>query len=116
MRNRAFQPPDRIAYTFLEDGEKPSASLTYCQLDAKARAIATYLQSQLSVGDRVLLVYPQGLESITAFFGCFYAGVVAIPASEAARLKRILPRLEAIATNAKASLIGTYPVYGVSSV
>jgi len=59
-------------------------------LDEKARAIAAYLQSQLSVGDRVLLVYPQGLESIAAFFGCLYAGVVAIPAPapEAARLKR----------------------------
>lgn len=117
LQNRAFQHPDRaaspqgnhIAYTFLEDGKKPSASLTYCQLDEKARAIATYLQSQLSVGDRVLLVYPQGLESIAAFFGCLYAGVVAIPAPapEATRLKRILPRVEAIAADAKASLILT---------
>ncbi|MEG5048077.1 AMP-binding protein [Microcoleus sp. B4-C1] len=117
LQNLASQHPvraasphgNRIAYTFLEDGEKPSASLTYRSLDEKARAIATYLQSQLSVGDRVLLVYPQGLESIVAFFGCLYAGVVAIPAPapEAARLKRILPRLEAIAADAGASLILT---------
>lgn len=78
-------------------------------MDEKARAIGTYLQSQLSVGDRVLLVYPQGLESIATFFGCLYAGVVAIPAPapEAARLKRILPRQEAIAADAGASLILT---------
>jgi acyl-CoA synthetase (AMP-forming)/AMP-acid ligase II len=117
LQNLASQHPvgaaspqgNRIAYTFLEDGEKPIASLTYRSLDEKARAIATYLQSQLSVGDRVLLVYPQGLESIVAFFGCLYAGVVAIPAPapEAARLKRILPRLEAIAADAGASLILT---------
>jgi len=109
LQNLASQHPDRLAYTFLEDGEKPSASLTYRSLDAKARAIAAYLQSQLSVGERVLLVYPQGLESIAAFFGCLYAGVVAIPAPapEAARLKRILPRLEAIAADARASLILT---------
>ncbi|MEH2135980.1 AMP-binding protein [Nostoc sp.] len=101
--------PDKIAYTFLEDEEKPSASLTYQQLDEKAKAIAAYLQSRLCVGERVLLVYPQGLEAIAAFFGCLYAGVVAIPAPapEAARMKRVLPRLEAIAADAGASLILT---------
>ncbi|MHC5861761.1 AMP-binding protein [Nostoc sp.] len=52
--------------------------LIYWQLEAKARAIAPYLQSQLSIGERVLLLYPQGLEAIAAFFGCLYAGVVAI--------------------------------------
>ncbi|MHC5731468.1 MAG: AMP-binding protein, partial [Nostoc sp.] len=73
------------------------------------RAIAVYLQSRLSPGERVLLVYPQGLEAIAAFFGCLYAGVVAIPAPapEAARMKRVLPRLEAIASDAGASLILT---------
>ncbi|MEH2236056.1 AMP-binding protein [Nostoc sp.] len=109
LHNRASLHPDKIVYTFLEDGQKPSASLTYQQLDEKARAIAAYLQSQLSIGERVLLVYPQGLEAIAAFFGCLYAGVVAIPAPapEAARMKRILPRLEAIASDAGASLILT---------
>ncbi|WP_333299216.1 AMP-binding protein [Microcoleus sp. AT13-A6] len=109
LRDRASRNPDQTAYTLLEDGENEIAGLTYRQLDEKARAIAAYLQSQLSVGERVLLVYPQGLESIVAFFGCLYAGAVAIPAPapEAARLKRILPRLEAIASDAKASLILT---------
>lgn len=68
LQTRTSLHPDRLAYTFLEDGEKPIASLTYRQLDEKARVIATYLQSQLSIGERVLLVYPQGLESIAAFF------------------------------------------------
>jgi acyl-CoA synthetase (AMP-forming)/AMP-acid ligase II len=54
LQNLASQHPDRIAYTFLENREKPSASLTYRSFDEKARAIATYLQSQLSVGDRIL--------------------------------------------------------------
>lgn len=107
--DRAFQQPDSIAYAFLEDGKNESNSLTYAQLDQKAIAIATYLQSRLAFGARVLLVYPQGLEAIAAFFGCLYAGVVAIPAPapEAARLKRVLPRLEAIAVDAGASLILT---------
>ncbi|MEH1934231.1 MAG: AMP-binding protein [Nostoc sp.] len=109
LHNRASQQPDQTAYTFLVDGENESANLTYRSLDEKARAIAVYLESQLSIGERVLLVYPQGLEAIAAFFGCLYAGVVAIPAPapEAARMKRVLPRLEAIAADARASLILT---------
>ncbi|MEH1804960.1 AMP-binding protein [Nostoc sp.] len=109
LHNRASQQPDQTAYTFLVDGENESGNLTYRSLDEKARAIAVYLQSWLSPGERVLLVYPQGLEAIAAFFGCLYAGVVAIPAPapEAARMKRVLPRLEAIAADAGASLILT---------
>ena len=82
LQNRAFQHPDRaaspqgnrISYTFLEDGQKPNTSLTYRSLDEKARpilvprryAIAAYWQSRLSLGERVLLVYLQGLESTDA--------------------------------------------------
>lgn len=109
LQKRASQNPDQVAYTFLEDGERERERLTHQQLDEKAKAIAAYLQAQLSPGDRVLLVYPQGLEVIAALFGCLYAGVVAIPAPapEMSRLKRTLPRLEAIAADAGASLILT---------
>ncbi len=47
LRSRASQHPDRTAYTFLEDGEHESHTLTYRQLDEKAKAIAAYLQAQL---------------------------------------------------------------------
>ncbi|MGB3191608.1 MAG: AMP-binding protein [Limnoraphis sp.] len=96
LQTRAAQQPDTIAYTFLDNGETPRTQLTYRQLDQQAKAIATYLQSQLSPGERVILVYPQCLEAITALFGCLYAGVIAIPAPapETTRLKRTLPRLE----------------------
>jgi len=38
------------------------------------------LPSWLFSGERVIVIYPQGLESIATCFGCLYAGVVAIPA------------------------------------
>jgi acyl-CoA synthetase (AMP-forming)/AMP-acid ligase II len=56
LRERASQHPDQTAYTFLENGEHESSSLPYRQLDEKARAIAAYLQAQLTIGDQVLLV------------------------------------------------------------
>lgn len=108
-REQADQQPDRTAYTFLEDGKREGDRLTYRQLDQKARTIATYLQAQLAPGDRVLLAYPQRLEAIAAVLGCFYAGMVAIPAPapEPSRLKCTLPRLEAIAADAGAAMVLT---------
>ncbi|WP_199317835.1 fatty acyl-AMP ligase [Richelia sinica] len=81
MRARAQQQPHDRAFIFLKDGEVESGSLTYDNLDEQARAIAATLQSVTSVGERVLLVYPFNacLEFIAAIFGCFYAGVIAIP-------------------------------------
>ncbi|MBW4434620.1 MAG: SDR family NAD(P)-dependent oxidoreductase [Pelatocladus maniniholoensis HA4357-MV3] len=109
LNYRALHQPDQLAYAFLMDGDKEAGQLTYAELDKQARAIASYLQSQNLVGQRALLLYPQGLEFLTAFFGCLYAKVIAIPAPppDPARLKRALPRLKAIAEDAQASLVFT---------
>ncbi|WP_013334493.1 AMP-binding protein [Gloeothece verrucosa] len=107
LRWRAINEPDHHAYTFLIDNNREAERLTYAELDQQARAIAAHLQSLDTKGDRALLLYPAGLEIIKAFFGCLYAGIVAIPAPfpEASRLKRTLPRLQAIAKDAQVSLV-----------
>jgi acyl-CoA synthetase (AMP-forming)/AMP-acid ligase II len=78
-RYRAQQRPDDPAVTFLEDGETQAATLTYGQLDARARALATVLQSHAAIGDRVVLSFPPGLENVIALLGCMYAGLVPVP-------------------------------------
>ncbi|MBW4450085.1 MAG: fatty acyl-AMP ligase [Spirirestis rafaelensis WJT71-NPBG6] len=103
---RALNQPNQIAYTFLVDGETEEVSLTYRELEEQARAIATILQSSTATGERALLLYPQGLEFITAFFGCLYAGVVAVPAYPP-RQNHSLLRLEAIVEDAQASVVLT---------
>nr|AGH69801.1 NRPS-PKS [Nostoc sp. 'Peltigera membranacea cyanobiont'] len=109
LQYRALHQPQQTAYTFLKDGEREAGSITYQELDQRAKAIAAHLQSLGTLGERALLLYPQGLEFIAAFCGCLYAGVIAIPAPppDQARLKRTLPRLQAIATDAQASLVLT---------
>ncbi|GAX42411.1 AMP-dependent synthetase and ligase [Tolypothrix sp. NIES-4075] len=109
LHKRAFDQSDRTAYTFLEDGNREAGHLTYHQLERRAQSIAAQLQSLTATGSRALLLYPQGLEFIAAFCGCLYAGVIAIPAPppDPTRLKRTLPRLEAIALNAGATLVLT---------
>lgn len=103
LRWRALHQPDRLAYTFLLDGETEEVHLTYAQLDRRARAIAAHLESMGAYRGRALLVYPPGLEFIAGFFGCLYAGVVAVPISppHSPRLDRSLPKLRAIANDAE---------------
>ena len=101
LRYRAVHQPEQIAYTFLVDGETEAVSLTYQELDGKARAIAVHLQSFCPVGERALLLYPPGLEYIAAFFGCLYAGVVAVPAYPP-RPNRSMYRLQGILADAQA--------------
>ena len=79
-RRRAADLTDRSAYTFLTDGESEICELTYGELDRKARVIAAWLQSFGAQGERAILLYPPGLDYVAAFFGCVYAGVVAVPA------------------------------------
>src|ERR1041384_6342263 len=98
--------PGQIAYTFLVDGENEEISLTYGELDARARAIAARLQQLRAYGERVLLLYPPDLEYIAAFFGCLYAGAVAVPIF-APRANRSLSRLQTIAADAQARVLLT---------
>jgi acyl-CoA synthetase (AMP-forming)/AMP-acid ligase II len=80
LQTQAQTQGDRVAYDFLADGEAITASLTYQQLDTLARSIATLLTSLNCQGQPVLLLYPPGLDYIAAFFGCLYAGAIAVPA------------------------------------
>jgi acyl-CoA synthetase (AMP-forming)/AMP-acid ligase II len=100
---RAKNQPTQTAYTFLQYRNEKTVSLNYQELDWRARAIAQQLQSLNAVGKRALLVYQPGLDFITAFFGCLYAGVVAIPAYPPRRNQSI-DRLLSIVEDSEATL------------
>ena len=103
VQHRAAYQPDEIAFTYLVDGEDEQIHLTNAELDREARAIGGWLESLGLAGGRALLLYPPGLEFITAFFGCLYAGVVAVPVYPPRR-NRSLERIQAIADDAQASV------------
>jgi amino acid adenylation domain-containing protein len=100
LRARAAEHPEREAYLFLVDGEEEGARLTWGELDRRARAVAAVLRESLRPGDRALLLYPPGLDFVAAFFGCLYAGVVAVPAYPPRPHDRAQARLRAIARDA----------------
>jgi acyl-CoA synthetase (AMP-forming)/AMP-acid ligase II/acyl carrier protein len=76
---RAAEHPDDVAYIFLKDGETEDARVSYAELDRRARAISVLLKDSGLAGERALLLYGPGIEFIAAFFGCLYAGVLAVP-------------------------------------
>ncbi len=88
------------------DGDGPADAISYGALDVRARAIAARLASLGLAGERALLVYPPGLEFVSAFFGCLYAGVVAVPAHPP-RPNRPATRLGAIADDARPRAVVT---------
>ena len=81
LQQRALSQGGDAVYIFLQDGENKEVRLTYQELDLQAKAIAFQLQQLVTPGSRALLVYSYGAgsEFIAAFFGCLYAGVVAVP-------------------------------------
>ncbi|MGA2621527.1 MAG: aminotransferase class I/II-fold pyridoxal phosphate-dependent enzyme, partial [Thermoguttaceae bacterium] len=103
VRHRARCQPKETAFVYLVDGENERISLTYGELDRQARAIGGWLESLRLAGQRALLLYPPGLDFITGFFGCLYAGVVAVPVYPPRR-NRSLARIQAIADDAEAKV------------
>ncbi|MBE9098968.1 fatty acyl-AMP ligase [Vacuolonema iberomarrocanum] len=87
LRSYIPQQADAPAFIFLKNGETEAVRFSYGELDRRARAIATTLQTQVAAwsdaptAHRALLVYPYegGAEFVAAFLGCLYAGVVAVP-------------------------------------
>ncbi|AFZ23801.1 amino acid adenylation enzyme/thioester reductase family protein [Cylindrospermum stagnale PCC 7417] len=106
LRYRGLHQPNNQAFTFLQDGETQETILTYLELDRRSRAVASQLQALGLSGERALLLYPPGLEYLAAFFGCLYAGVVAVPAYPP-RNQRNTPRILAILNDAQAAVILT---------
>ena len=106
LDQRASQNPEKLAYIFLKDRENQEQTITYQQLSQISKRIATRLQSLIPPGARALLLYPQGLDFITAFLGCLSAGIIAVPAYPPKRNQKI-SRLIAIIENSQPQIILT---------
>src|SRR4051794_19270908 len=64
---------------FLVDA-RDDTQLTFGELDAAARRIAHDLRARgLEAGDGIAFIAHNSIPLATAYFGCLYAGVVAIP-------------------------------------
>ena len=103
LRYWALAIPEQVAFRFISRDEDAPIELTYAQLDQRAKAIAARLMSMGFAGQRALLLYPPGLDFIEAFFGCYYAGVVPVPAYPPRR-NRNMVRIDSISNDAQAAV------------
>ena len=95
---------DKHVFSFYRGDGEAEATLSYRLLDERAKAIAAELQALAPPEERAILLFPPGLDFIAAFFGCLYAGIVAVPAAIPSR-NRLTASLEAIFETSKPSLV-----------
>jgi len=103
LRAMAETRPDSRAYVFLGQDGSETGSLTYGELDRKARAIAIRLESFSASEEPILLLCPPGLDYLAGFLGILYAGGIAIPAYPPA-LGKTLAHVQSIVRDAKPRL------------
>ena len=106
VRFRARYQPNDVAFTYVTNSGGVGASeknLTYSELDRRCRRVAAWLQRNDMRGKRALLLYRPGLEFISGFYGCLYAGATAIPAYPPTKNRSML-RIQSIASDAEASM------------
>jgi acyl transferase domain-containing protein/acyl-CoA synthetase (AMP-forming)/AMP-acid ligase II/Zn-dependent alcohol dehydrogenase/NADP-dependent 3-hydroxy acid dehydrogenase YdfG/acyl carrier protein len=104
LQAHATQAGHREALTFLDDTGAERDSVTYPSLDRRARAVAATLSARVQPGDRVMLLFPPGIDYVVAFLGCLYARAIAVP-TYPPKLNRTAPALGTFATDCDAALL-----------
>lgn len=105
LQHLAATRPDDTALVVIgdENGRAFERSFSYRVFEQQVRALATLLQSRFDAGDRLLVMLDNDEHYAIAMFGCFYAGVIAVPVfpPESVRPQH-LARLAGIAADAQA--------------
>lgn len=111
VRHRSVTTPEKTCYIFLKDGEDQEVKISYREFDRKVRARGAVLQRTFALGDRAVLLYPAGLEFNLSFFGCLFAGIIAVPTypPNFTKISRSMPRLFSILSDAKPKAILSTP-------
>ncbi|WP_154677693.1 AMP-binding protein, partial [Mycolicibacter icosiumassiliensis] len=105
LRQQAAQCGEKTAFSYSYYGDgRSSVSLSYRELDTRARAIGAALQERGAAGSRVLVVCGAGLDGIAGIFGCWYAGAVAVPVGE-----QVGPRLVSVIADVRPGFVVAGP-------
>jgi acyl-CoA synthetase (AMP-forming)/AMP-acid ligase II len=106
IQQRAERHPERLALHCIADGDGAVTDYSFADLDIRARAVAGCLQSRCIPGDRALILLNTGIDYVSAFFGCLYAGVIAVPAyPPESQMPQHLTRVESIMRDARPRVV-----------
>jgi amino acid adenylation domain-containing protein len=99
LRMLAFERPGAVALITIDAAGE--ARYDYAELDRRATCLATHFGHQRAAGERALLLMDSGIDYVSAFFACLYAGVVAVPVyPPESKREQHLTRLRGIAQDA----------------
>lgn len=106
---RCRRNPNDLAYAFVRDTLDVESHVTFGELERTVSSLADYLAREAPPGTRALLLYPQGLDVVYAFWACACAGLVPVPvpAPDPIRRKHSLRRLRTIIEDARVFLVLT---------
>jgi acyl transferase domain-containing protein/acyl-CoA synthetase (AMP-forming)/AMP-acid ligase II/NAD(P)-dependent dehydrogenase (short-subunit alcohol dehydrogenase family)/acyl carrier protein len=108
IRSHAETNPAKTALLFLDRNLNERVSLSFGDLDAAARDIAAQLLTHVEIGDPVVLLFASEPEFIKVFFGCLYAGIVAVPTVPPNNRRRNqIERLSSIVRDTQSKLLVT---------
>ncbi|MET9349441.1 amino acid adenylation domain-containing protein [Streptomyces termitum] len=104
LSGTAQERPHTTAFRFHSEEPGEPEVLDWAGLDGRARTVAAHLAELGLAGRCAVLLFPAGLDYVAAFFGCLYAGVVAVPAYPPSRGVRSTERLAAIVRDSGAEV------------
>ncbi len=81
LRANIEKHPDKLLYAFLDINGRTTQSYSYEAFVQRTTDIASHIHRMhpLKPGERVLLIYPPGVEMICAFFACVRLGLIPVP-------------------------------------
>ncbi|WP_244117369.1 non-ribosomal peptide synthetase/type I polyketide synthase [Burkholderia gladioli] len=104
------QPGAEALYFAGHTRDQPGVRLDYAQLAERVRCCAAGLQQRLEPGAAVLILFPSGIDYVIALLACFHAGMIGVPVNlpGVARVRRVLPKISAIAADCGARAVLTH--------
>eukprot|EP00753_Platysulcus_tardus_P008696 PLAT16176.2.p1 GENE.PLAT16176.2~~PLAT16176.2.p1 ORF type:complete len:712 (+),score=213.52 PLAT16176.2:937-3072(+) len=109
---------DSPLFRFCDDSGKLVKGYTYAEMDEETTRLAALLRSpegyDLEVGERVLLVFPPGLDFIVSYLSCMRAGLIPVPVfpPDPRKLKKDLYLFTCIHASCGAAIALTNSTYG----
>jgi len=104
LKHQADKLNDKVAFEFFDSDGKHS-EITYHDLYQRAQGLAILLKREnIEYLQRALLLYPPGIDLIVAFFACFLAGIIAVPAYPPAN-SALIKKLELVLNDATPSIV-----------
>ena len=84
LESRARNQPNDVAFTFIDYEVDPNGfedTLSWSELHQRVQVVASQVLQHGSVGDRVVIMAPQGFDYIVGLLGVLEAGLTGVPLS-----------------------------------